>query len=545
MPVPTFDYQAYDYITIGAGTAGPVVASRLSENQEVTVAILEAGGENTSDVSRSPGGFPRVWKTEYDWQYNTVPQTGLNGRTLYQPRGRVVGGSSAINVGAWLRGTREDYEWQDFGAIGWNFETALKMFHKIEDTNREPAEYRGHGGMVYMSDALQPDDTTEKLIQAFVDTGFGERGDLSGENPYKAGVYQAIYKDLVRRTPADAYLSPEIRARPNLSVITDALVTKILFDENKKAIGVEFIKDGQKHTMAANKEVILAAGTYNTPKILKLSGVGPASELEKHNIPLVADVPGVGENLRDHAMIELQVVAPAGIKFGVERGASTTDAAIDEWRQSKTGPATYFTTNAVGLISADDETDHAPDMELIFNAVQNGTNKSSEFALIDDISTRSGYAIDIVLLQPKSHGNVTLRSTAVNDKPIINPNYLTDENDVDALVRGIRKTMKIFDAEILNPMTSEIHIAPTATDDEIKDFIHAEASSAFHAVGTCRIGDLSDPMTVVDSELKLRGVTGVRIADVSVAPMPNRGHTMALAVYIGEMAAEIIKNTGE
>ncbi len=536
-------YPTYDYVVIGAGVAGSVVASRISENQNVTVAVLEAGGENTNIVSRMPGAFPKVWRTDYDWQYTTTAQTGLNGRTIYQPRGRVVGGSSAINIGAWLRGTKQDYEWEDLGITGWNFNEALRMFTtRIEDTDRGPTEYRGAGGMVSMTDALAPDDTTDKLVQAFAEVGFGPRGDFSGENPYQADVFQVIYKDGVRRTIADAYLTPEVRGRLNLDVLTNAFVTKILFDENKRATGIEYIKDGKTEIMHVNREVILAAGAYNTPKLLKLSGVGPVEELTSNGIQVVADVPGVGESLRDHIMATLRVLGPVGMKYGIPKGATTSDEAISEWEISKTGPATYFTGNSIGLISVDDNKTHDPDFELIFGSSSAGaTTDMKEFEFVDDIDNRSGYTIDIVLLQPESQGNVLLASNDPFAKPVINPNYLTDPRDITKFVKGVRKTMQIFNATAVQGMTSLIHISPQSSDEEIEAFIRAEAGSTFHPTGTARIGNLSDPMTVVDEDLKVRGVTGVRVVDASIMPQLNRGHTMAPTVYIGEMAAQRIE----
>lgn len=542
MPIDT--YQPYDYIVIGAGTAGSVIASRISENQHVSVAVLEAGGENTNDVSRAPGAFFKVWGTDYDWQYNSTPQTGLNGRTIYQPRGKVIGGSSAINVGAWLRGTKADYEWEELGAVGWNFNEALRMFtSKIEDTNRGPTEYRGSGGMMYMSDAVQPDDTVDKQVQAFAEVGFGPRGDISGKDPYKADVYQIIYKDFVRRSVGDAYLSDEVRGRENLSVITNAFVTKILFNEDRHATGVEFIKNGQPYTMRANKEIILSAGAYNTPKLLKLSGVGPEAELTSHGIALVADVPGVGENLHDHIMVRMTVLGPADRTFGIKNGASSTDAAIAQWRADRTGPATYFTGNSAGLISVDDDKNHDPDFELLFGSSQNASNDMPEFEFVNDIQNRSGYTIDIVLLQPESKGNVLLASNDAFASPVINPNYLTDPRDINKFVKGVKKVMQIFGATALQPITSLIHISPQSTDAQIEEFIRRESGTTFHPIGTARIGDLSDLMVVVDSDLKVRGVTGLRVADASILPRLNRGHTMAPTVYIGEMAAEkIIKD---
>lgn len=544
MDIPVNLYQPFDYVVIGAGTAGPVVASRISENPNVTVAILEAGGENTNDMSRMAGAFPRVWRTDYDWQYNTVEQPGLNNRTIYHPRGRVVGGSSAINIGAWLRGVAQDYEWEDVGAIGWNWNEARELFtNVIEDTDRGPTDYRGSGGKIFMRDSGQVGDVTDKLVDSFVEVGFGGRADISGPDPYNASRMQVIYQDHRRHTPADAYLSPDVRKRDNLTVLTNAYVTRILFD-GKRATAVEYMQDGRLHIMPVNKEVILSAGTYNTPKILKLSGVGPEQELNKHGIEVVQDVPGVGENLSDHVFVHFRVLAPQGMEYGMPMSETMSDPAVAQWRKDRTGPANYFTENTVGLIALD-ENPEKPDFELIFGFNHGASSDLAEFKDIDSINDRSGYSIGVALLHPFSRGNVLLASNDPMDKPVINPNYLDDKRDVDTLKRGVRKVMKIFDAKAIEPYTDVIRISPESSDAQIEEFIRDDASTVFHPVGTARIGDLNDPMTVVDSNLRVRGLDNVRVADASIMPFLNSGHTMAPTVYIGEMAAKRIKKDME
>lgn len=532
--------KTYDYIIVGAGTSGPVVASRLSEDPKKSVLLLEAGGENTNDVSRSPGAFYNVWGTEYDWQYETQPQKGLNGRSIYQPRGRVIGGSSSINVGFWMRGTKEDYDsWEEQGAKGWNFDRALDMFHRIEDTNLGTNRYRGKGGMLRLEDSAYPTDFVHTMLKGFKEAGFGDIGDFSGENPYCADVVQKYYINNVRHTPADAYLSEKIRKRHNLTIQTDTFVRKVIFDGNV-AIGVEVEYQGKIQEIKANKEIILSAGTYNTAQLLKLSGVGPKKELQKYHIPLIADVPGVGEGLNDHLMFTIRFVSPIEIPNSIMEFSSKSS--IAQWRKDRTGPACYYPGAAAGLVSSDG-THTGPDFELIFYYLHGANGSEKEFSNISDLPKKSGYSIPVILMVPKSKGRVLLASDDPHDKPLIDPNYFGDPEDMKHFIKGVRYAMGIIKTKELSPYTGTIHPALDSTDEELENAIRNEAGTVFHPVGTARIGDLEkDPMAVVDSHLRVRGVKGLRVADASVIPHVNRGHTMGPVVYVGEMAAEIIRS---
>jgi len=530
--------HTYDYIIVGAGTSGPIVASRLSEDPHVSVLLLEAGGENTNDFSRMPGAFFKVWGTDYDWQYETEPQKSLNNRKIYQPRGRVVGGSSAINVGFWMRGTKEDYEsWEQQGAKGWNFEKALEMFQKIEDTDLGPTKYRGKGGKVRLEDSAYPSEFIHTMLDAFKEAGFGDIGDFQAENPYRADIVQKIFINRVRHTLADSYLSEEIRKRPNLTVQLDTFVRKVVFEGNR-AVGVEVEHQGKPQQIKATAEVILSAGAYNTPQILKLSGVGPKKELARYGIPVVADVPGVGENLNDHLLITLRVLSPIDIPDTHFNPVS--DESIAQWRKDHTGPACYFTGAAAGLVSSDG-TYAGPDFELILSYVHSANGSEKEFAGVDNIAQRSGYSFNVILITPKSRGNVLLASGDPHDKPLIDPNYFGDPIDMKRFIKGIRYAMQLIRTRALSPYTEMMQLALDASDADIEAFIRSDATSVLHPVGTARIGDLEkDPMAVVDSHLRVRGVEGLRVADASIMPQVNRGHTMGPVTYVGEMAAQII-----
>jgi len=532
--------QTYDYIIVGAGTSGPVVASRLSEDPHVSVLLLEAGGENTNDISRAPGAFFKVWGTDYDWQYESDPQKGLNNRKIYSPRGRVVGGSSAINVGFWMRGTKEDYDfWEQQGARGWNYEKALEMFQKIEDTDKGPTRYRGKDGKVHLEDSAYPAKFVHTLLDAFKEAGFGGIGDFQAENPYQADVVQKDYLNRVRHTPADSYLSEEIRTRPNLKVQPDTFVRKVLFKGNR-AVGVEVEYKGNVQQINAGAEVILSAGTYNTAQILKLSGVGPKKELARHGIPVVADVPGIGENLNDHLMVYVRVLSSVPIPDTHFNPVS--DESIAEWRKERTGPASYYPGPAAGLVSSDG-THTGPDFEVILQYVHTANGSEKEFAGAGNIAERSGYSLAVILMIPKSKGNVLLASGDPHDKPHIDPNYFGNPDDMKRFIKGVRYALQLTRTRALLPYTEKVHPAADASDAEIEAFIRSEASTVFHPVGTARIGDPGkDPMAVVDSHLRVRGVEGLRVADASIMPQVNRGHTMAPVTYIGEMAAQIIRS---
>ncbi|WP_052292208.1 GMC family oxidoreductase [Methanosphaerula palustris] len=532
--------QIYDYIIVGAGTSGPIVASRLSEDPHVSVLLLEAGGENINDISRAPGAFFKVWGTDYDWQYETEPQKGLNNRKIYAPRGRVVGGSSAINVGFWMRGTREDYDfWEQQGAKGWNYEKALKMFQKIEDTDLGPTRYRGKGGMVHLEDSAYPSEFTQTQFDAFKEAGFGDIGDFQAEDPYCADIVQKDYINRVRHTPADSYLSEEVRKRPNLTVQTDTFVRKVIFKENR-AVGVEVEYKGELQQVEARAEVILSAGSFNTAQILKLSGVGPKKELARHGIPVVADVPGVGENLNDHLMVNVRALSSVPIPDTHFNPIS--DESLAQWRKEQTGPACYYPGPAAGLVSSDG-THTGPDFEMILQYVHTANGSEKEFAGVENIAERSGYSFPVILMIPKSRGTVLLASGDPHDKPLIDPNYFDDPSDMKRFIKGIRYALQLTQTTALSPYTEMVHPALDASDADIEAFIRNEASTVFHPVGTARIGDLEkDPMAVVDSHLRVRGVEGLRVADASIMPQVNRGHTMAPVTYIGEMAAQIIQS---
>ncbi|MEI7587451.1 GMC family oxidoreductase N-terminal domain-containing protein [Runella sp.] len=534
----------FDFIVVGSGPSGSILAAKLSENANHSVLLLEAGGEQNNEVARSQAGFLALWETEANWKFNTVPQKHLNNRVIWAPMGKALGGSSNINVGFWSRGAAGDYDgWNKLGLPDWSFKTALDAFLHIENTERSSknSTVRGGQGAVYMEDCERNTDISDKLLDAFVEVGLGHIGDTNGDNPYVAGRSETIHKNRYRRTIADAFLTAAVRRRPNLTIETHAFASKVLF-ENNTAKGVEYTVSGQKKTANAKKEVILCAGSINTPKLLMLSGLGPKQHLEELGIEVIKDIPGIGNNLQDHLGVNINVIAPAHVP--VPQYGSFDGAAIHEWRFNKTGPATLLSGNNIGFFKLNPDADK-PEFEIVPSyqpGFMNYETGQPFFQNLKQGENRAGYSINVIILHPESKGQVTLKSKDINESPNIDPNYFGDPNDLENLSKAVREIQKMTQTNALSHLTEEVSPALTLTDTELKAFIKANVTTVFHPVGTAKMGLKEDPLAVVDNHLKVFGINGLRIADGSVFPTLISGHTMAAAVYAGYQAAKFINN---
>lgn len=523
----------YDYVIVGLGVAGALAAARLSEDPAIRVLALEAGPEFPDDnlpgneLVRVPALAHTLWGGPLDWSFTTTPQARLDGRVVPWPRGRVVGGSSAVNVQAWVRGRRADYDgWANY-ADGWNNETALAAFRSIEDSAQGAAPWRGVGGPLPVERREPSGARAALLVRAAEEIGFA-RTDVNGPNPDGVDLGHSTTRRARRVTFADAYLDEQTRARDNLTVRTGVRVARVLFD-GVRAIGVEADAGSGLEVLRADT-VVLAAGAIGTPHLLLLSGIGPAESLAHHGIDAVSELPGVGANLHDH------LVVWTGTRLAGSPTAETTDEthrqALEQWRAAGTGPlattgSIAFTRSSPGL--------EAPDLEFILTTSIAGYGGRR----VD------GVGVGWVLLQPNSRGSITLRSADPADAPLIDPGYLTDPHDSDlaTLVRGFRIARRLVDSEALRGVAGDaVHpeFRADATDAEIENFVRGHASTIFHPVGTARIGRDDDRGAVLTGDLRVRGVDGLRVLDASAIPTVTRGHTMAPTAVIAHRGVDLL-----
>jgi choline dehydrogenase len=524
----------YDYLIIGGGSAGCVLANRLSEDPQVTVALIEAGASDTSVLIHCPAGLALLAKNgKVNWGYETVPQTALNGRRGFQPRGKVLGGSSSINAMIYIRGHRADYDlWASLGNTGWTWNEVLPYFKRSENNERGADAYHGTGGPLNVKDLTTPNRFGKIFWEAAVQAGYKYNADFNGADQEGVGPYQVTHKNGERFSAAKGYLTP-VLARTNLTVITEALTQRILF-EGRRAIGVEYVHGGQTVIARAEREVLLAAGAFGSPQILKLSGVGPADELKELGIALVHDLPGVGENLQDHADAILVYESAATDLLGISLpGAINTVKGIFEWRNHRTGMLTTNFAEAGGFIkSSPDQV--LPDLQFHF-VIGKLVNHGRKTIL------GHGFSCHVCVLRPKSRGSVKLASANAGDSPLIDPGFLTHPDDMELLVKGVKKMRAIMEAPALSAYRgSELPMSASAqTDEQIKAFIRQTSDTIYHPVGSCKMG--TDAMAVVDPELRVHGLQGLRVIDASVMPTLIGGNTNAPTIMIAEKAADLIR----
>jgi choline dehydrogenase len=525
----------YDYVIVGAGSAGCVLASRLTENPDIRVLVLEAGPPDDADEIRIPAAVNMLFKTTYDWDYQTVPQQRAGGRSIYWPRGRVLGGSSSINAMIYVRGSRYDYDtWRDeYGCEGWGYTDLLPYFLRAESNSRGESAYHGASGPLSVQDLRYKSSLTGAFVAAAQNCGQDANDDFNGSRQDGVGYYQVTQRAGRRWSAADAYLHPAAD-RPNLTILTDALVTCIEI-EGGRAVGVRYLQRGAEVFARAEAEVILAAGAVGSPQLLMLSGVGPADHLREHDIPVMADSAGVGANLSDHPIVTAMWSTPKSAGLWEKSGPRN----LARWQLTHSGPLATNVAEAGGF-SRTDPGLPAPDIQWHVLPVP------YQNAGLTDPAIRA-LSVLITLVAVGSRGRIQLRSSDPRHKPAIDPAYLSDMGDLDPLLRAIEMVREFAAAKPMSKVCkSELAPGPDVrTETELLEWIRSEITTIYHPVGTCAMGGdskltASKLTSVVDTELRVRGIERLRVVDASVMPTVPRGNTNAPTIAIAERAADLI-----
>jgi choline dehydrogenase len=525
----------HDYVIVGAGSAGCVLASRLTENPDVRVLVLEAGPPDTADEIHIPAAVSQLFQGPYDWNYQTVPQQRAGDRSIYWPRGRVLGGSSSINAMIYIRGSRHDYDtWRDeYGCEGWGYTDLLPYFLRSEHNSRGESAWHGASGPLSVQDLRYKSGLTEAFVAAARNCGQPANDDFNGPQQDGVGFYQVTQQGGRRWSAADAYLHPAA-ARPNLTILTDALATGLEI-EGGRALGVRYLRRGVEEVAWAEAEVILAGGAVNSPQLLMLSGIGPAADLREHGIPVVVDSPGVGANLSDHPIVTGMWATPRSRGLWEQAGPRN----LARWQLLHSGPLTSNVAEAGGFWRSDPALP-APDIQWHVLPVP-----YQNYGLADPAIR--ALSVLITLVAVGSRGRIRLRTADPRHKPAIDPAYLSDMADLGPLLSAIAQVREFAAARPLSKICQS-ELAPgdgLRTEAELIDWIRSDITTIYHPAGTCAMGGdsvlaASKLTSVVDTDLRVRGVERLRVVDASVMPAVPRGNTNAPVIAIAERAADLI-----
>jgi len=524
---------SFDYIVVGAGSAGCVLANRLTASGKHRVLLIEAGGEDRNLWIHVPIGYAKLFAdARHNWLYNSEPEPELGGRSIIQPRGKVMGGSSSINGLLYIRGQAEDFNhWRQLGNAGWSFTDVLPYFRRAEDQERGEDELHGVGGPLAVRDVSEPHPLCEAFIAACEEAGIPRTDDFNGPTQEGAGYFQLTTRKGRRWSTARGYLAPA-RRRGNLGVVSQALTTRILFD-GRRAVGVEYRKDGATHTARATAEVILSSGAFNSPQLLQLSGVGPADLLQQHGIKVIADMKGVGADLQDHYQARVNYRSKTRNTINDMMGSLTGRVAAGlRYALLRKG----FLTIGAGYAGAFAKTDPmmaTPDVQfhfILFSADSVGQK----------LHSWPGFLASVCQLRPESRGFVRIKSADPAQAPAIQPRYLTARADRDTMVAGMKLLRRVMSQPaMMRYIDEELAFGQKMwSDDDYLDYVRQRGTTVFHPTSSCRMG--SDVTAVVDERLRVHGFTGLRVADASIMPTVVSGNTNAACVMIGEKASDMI-----
>lgn len=530
---------SYDYIIVGAGSAGCVLANRLSKDPAVRVCLLEAGPSDSNPFIHMPIGiiFMMMSRT-LNWRYFTEPQSNLYNRVMFWPRGKTLGGSSSSNAMVYTRGHASDYDqWAALGNSGWSYADVLPLFKGAEHNERGNDSFHGVNGPLNVANLRTPNLLSGVYIEAAISAGYVKNNDFNGSSQEGVGLYQVTQKNGERWSVARAFLHP-IMNRPNLTVITRAHTTKVVLD-GKRACGVEMVQGGKTVRLQATREVLLSGGAINSPQLLMLSGIGPAAELKRHGIPVLHELPGVGQNLQDHLDVLVVHKCTKPVSLGISwRNLLAQVKHLYHYLRYRKGPLTTNSAEGGGFVKSDSQ-QAIPDLQFHFSPAHlddHARNLSrAMFTLFGH-----GYALHVCDLRPKSRGHIGLHSADPFAPALIAPNYLSHPDDMETMLKGVKAARKVLAAKAFDPYRG-VEIFPgteVQSDEQLKQFIQRKAGTIYHPVGTCKMGQ--DAMAVVDSKLKVHGITGLRVVDASIMPTLVGGNTNAPTIMIGEKAAAMI-----